>query len=108
MHGDMPEINVKQFGLHFAQNGGQLFHFSRRNLPGRFLHLFEPEPANEMRRRFSDDRDFLEWISLRFLALLRDHERLEALERSDLPVDVQHLRLEKGRAIKGGDRLWVS
>src|SRR5437868_11612706 len=104
MHGDVPEINVKQLRVHFATNRGQLPHFRWRNLPGRVLHLFEPEPANEMRRWFSDDRDFLEWIPLGFLALLRDHERLNALERSDLPVDVQHLRLEKSRAITGDYR----
>ena len=57
-----------------------------------------------MRRRFSDDRDRFKGKPLRFLALLRDHDRPKSLQRSDLPVDVQHLRLEKRRAIAGDDR----
>jgi hypothetical protein len=36
---------------------------------------------------------------------LRDHERLDALERSDLPVDVEHLRLQERRAIRRDDGL---
>jgi len=61
-----------------------------------------------MQRRFCDDVDLIERKQVRIFTLLRDHDWVKAAEAGYLPVDVQHLRLEKGRAIKGGDRLWVS
>ena len=57
-----------------------------------------------MRWWFGDDLDLVEWKLLRIFALLRDNERLDACEGRDLPVDMQHLRLEKSRAVKSGDR----
>src|SRR5258708_5371005 len=60
-----------------------------------------------MRRRSCDDVDLIEWKPLRVLAFLGDNGWLNATKAGDLPVNVQHLRLEKGRAIKGDDRLWV-
>jgi hypothetical protein len=38
---------------------------------------------------------------------LRDDHRPKALQCGDLPVNVQHLRFEKRRAITGDDRRWV-
>src|SRR6266478_2332017 len=57
-----------------------------------------------MQRRFCDDVDLIERKQVRIFTLLRDHDWVKAAEAGYLPVDVQHLRLEKGRAIKGGDR----
>ena len=61
-----------------------------------------------MQGRFCDDIDLIERKQVRIFTLLRDHDWVKAAEAGYLPVDVQHLRLEKRRAIKGGDRLWVS
>src|SRR3954463_16741396 len=57
-----------------------------------------------MRSWFADDRDVVERIARRFLSFLRDDKGLNALERSDLPIDMEHLRLEEGRAITGDYR----
>ena len=61
-----------------------------------------------MQGRFCHDVDRIERKQVRIFTLLRDDDWVKAAEAGYLPVDVQHLRLEKGRAIKGGDRLWVS
>ena len=61
-----------------------------------------------MRRRFSDDVDLVERKLFGILALLSDDDWLDAPKSGDLPVDVQHLRLEKSRAVKSGDWPWIS
>ena len=61
-----------------------------------------------MNPRFSDNKERSERELLGILPLLRDDDWSESLERGDLPVDVKHLRLEKGRAITGDDRLRTS
>ena len=57
-----------------------------------------------MQRRFWDDLDPIERKARRVFAFLGDDDRKNALERDDLPVDVQHLRFQKRRAIAGDDR----
>jgi hypothetical protein len=37
--------------------------------------------------------------------LLRNHHRLASLQGGYLPVDMQHLRFQKRRAITGDDRM---
>ena len=61
-----------------------------------------------MQGRFCYDVDRIERKQVRIFTLLRDDDWVKAAEAGYLPVDVQHLRLEKRRAIKSGDRLWVS
>ncbi len=62
-----------------------------------------PKAPRKMHRRFPDQEDRLEGEPLRFLAFLRDHDRAKTLQSRDLPVDVEHLRLEKSRAIRSDD-----
>ena len=104
MDRDVPEINVEQLRLIFLEQMLDLQDLAVRNLPGRFSHRPKPEPPQEMRRRFSDDKDRFKRKPLRLLALLRDDHRPKPLQRGYLPVNVQHLRLEKRRAIAGDDR----
>ena len=61
-----------------------------------------------MQGRFCYDVDRIERKQVRIFTLLRDDDWVKAAETGYLPVDVQHFRLEKRRAIKGGDRLWIS
>src|ERR1043166_1004832 len=103
MDGDVSEINVKELRVYLRENLDELAHFGIRHCPRRIPHLLEPESPGEMCGWLSDDRDFLKWVAVRFLAFLRDDKRLDALQRSDLPVDVEHLRLEERRAITGDD-----
>ena len=99
MDGDMPEINVEQLRIVAIENCPQLLLFTARDLPRRVLKLLEPEPAQEMSWRFADNLNGRKWESRRLLTFLRDHDWTEPLQRRDLPVDVQHLRLEECRAV---------
>ena len=51
-----------------------------------------------------DEMDLMEWKFLWILAFLGDNDGLNLLESANLPVDVQHLRLEKRRAIECDNR----
>jgi hypothetical protein len=57
-----------------------------------------------MQKRFPDEENGLERKSVRLFPFLRDYNWAEPLQPGDLPVDVQHLRLEKGRTITGNNR----
>ena len=57
-----------------------------------------------MRRRLGDNVDRFKWVAGGLLALLRDDDRPASLQGSDLPIDVQHLRFKKRRAITSDDR----
>jgi hypothetical protein len=61
-----------------------------------------------MRRRPRHDVDLLEREFFRVLAFLGDDVRPDPAERGNLPVDVEHLRFQEGRAIKRNDRPWIS
>ena len=61
-----------------------------------------------MSGRLRDDVDRIKWVVVGLLALLRDHHRPASLQGSYLPVDVQHLRFKKGRAIRCDDGERVS
>ncbi len=56
-----------------------------------------------MAPRFLDYVDFLKRKLFRIFALLCDDNRQNSLQRSDLPVDVEHLRFQKRRAVKCND-----
>ena len=45
------------------------------------------------------DTNFREWKTVCILAFLREDDRSHSLKGNDLPIDVEHLWLEKGRAI---------
>src|ERR1700736_4856553 len=60
-----------------------------------------------MRRRFSGDVDLIERKPVHMLAFLRDDNWLDPPKSRDLPINVQHLRLEKRRTVEGDDRFWI-
>src|SRR2546428_811473 len=57
-----------------------------------------------MRRWFASFVDRIKREAVGFFTLPRDNDGTDALEGSDLPVDVVHFRLEKCRAVKCNDR----
>ena len=103
MNRDVAEINVQQIRASGSEHADEFRGFVAGDPPGRIAQLPEPNPSEEMRRRFRNDDDVAEGKTLGFLALLRDDDGPEPLERSDLPIDVEHLRLEKGRTIGRDD-----
>ena len=82
---------------------GQRAAFARRHLPRFVVQLSKPKPPQKMGRPFPDDVNLIEWKLGGVLAFLRDDEWPHPPERGDLPVDMQHLRLEKRRAITSDD-----
>ncbi len=104
MDRDVPEINVQQLRFGVVQYALELQDLAVGNLPGRCAQFSKPKAAQEMRRRFSDDKDRVERKPLCLFALLGDDHRPKPLQRGYLPVNVQHLRLEKRRAVAGDDR----
>src|SRR6266496_1908826 len=56
-----------------------------------------------MRCWFRNKLNRLKWEALGFFALLRNHHRSTSFQRRDLPVDMQHLRFQKRRAITSDD-----
>ena len=104
MDRDVSEINVQELRLVLREHILEPTYFGVRYLPGRVLQITKPKAAQEMRDRFSNQTDRIEGEARGFLTLLRDYDRTETLQRGDLPVDVQHLRLEKRRAIAGDNR----
>ncbi len=100
MDRDVTEKNVQKLRAFPVQNRGDRPYFPHRQLPGLVANLPKPEAPQKMSGRFLDNLDFLERKLFRILPFLRDHDRLHALETGDLPIDVQHLRLEKGCAVK--------
>ena len=91
--------------IRLLQNSSKSVDLDPRNLPRPVEQLPKPKSPQEMCRRFADDVNGLKREEIGIFPFLRDHDRPDALERGDLPVDVQHLRLEKRRAIRGDDWL---
>src|ERR1051326_1651430 len=56
-----------------------------------------------MRRRFFVDVAPVEWKTDGVFTFLRNDDRLNTMESGDLPVNVQHLRFKKRRAVKCDD-----
>src|SRR5215471_14510749 len=104
MDRDVPEKNVQELRVLSLQNFGDGAHFALRNLPWLVANLSKPEATQKMERGFLDEMDLIERKRFGVLAFLGDDDRLNLSEPGDLPVDVQHLRLEKCRAIECGNR----
>src|ERR1700730_1599207 len=104
MHGDVTEIDVQQLRVRPVQNSAQSVDLDARNLPRPVEQLPEPKPAQEMSGRFTDQGNRLKREEFVIFPVLRYNDRPDALERGNLPVDVQHLRFEKGCAIRCDNR----
>jgi|ERR1700730_6465789 hypothetical protein len=102
---DVPKKNVEKLRVVSVQNASDGGQFSAGNLPRLIVNLSEPEAPQKVGRRLFDDIDLIERKPVGIFSLLGNDHRLDAPKRGDLPVDVQHLRLEKCRAVKSNDRL---
>src|SRR5437588_9032307 len=100
----MAEIDVEQLCVDVGEHVLQGADFTHRNFPRLMGDLFKPNASQEMERRLLYDADIPDWKALGILAFLCDNDRSHSLKGNDLPVDVEHLRFEKGRAIGCNDR----
>jgi hypothetical protein len=92
---------LRVLSIQNATNGSQ---FCARNLPRLVANLPKPKASQKMKGWPFDGVDPIEWEFVGIFSLLGYGDRLDPPKRGDLPVDVQHLRFEKCRAVKGGDR----
>src|SRR5689334_15822085 len=104
MDSDVTEENVQQLRVLPIQDRGNRLHFRSRKLPRFVTNLSKPKTPKKMGRRFFDEIEFFEWKFFRMLPLLRDNDRPNSTQPIDLPIDVQHLQLEKSRTIKRDNR----
>src|SRR5437588_9319337 len=104
MDSDLAKINVQQARVVLAQNTLQCTQFSVRNLPWCITQLPEPKATQEMRCRLGIHMNLVKRVASSLFALLRDHHRNTSLQACDLPINMQHLRFEKCRAITSDDR----
>jgi hypothetical protein len=95
---------VQELRVLSLQNFSDGAHFARRNLPRLVANLSKPKATQKMERGLLDEMDLIEGKRFGVLAFLGDYNRLKLLESGNLPVDVQHLRLEKCRTIKCNNR----
>ena len=100
MDGDMPEINVEQLRLVSDRELSAAVAASPVEIcHGAFRSCLNQNRRRKCSRRFADDLHGRKWESRLLLTFLRNHDRAKPFQRRDLPVDVQHLRLEKCRAV---------
>jgi|SRR5437667_2021152 len=78
-----------------------------RDLPRHVAQLPEPKAPQEMCGRFRNNPDRLKWETLGVFAFLRNYHRSASVQRGYLPVDMQHLRFQKCRAITSDNRACV-
>ena len=107
MDGDVAEVDVEEARVGGVEDAADFRCFAGGKLPGRVAQLPIPNTAEEVAAGFRHDVDGIEWEALGFFALLRDDDGTHAFERRDLPVDVEHLRFKKGRAIGRDDGRWL-
>ena len=105
---NMAKENMEETSILPFENLGQLAQFPGRNLPGQITNLAKPEAPQKMKSRPWNDINLIHRKPRGVFSLLRDYHRLKTLEAGDLPVDVEHLRLQKSRAIERDDWPWIS
>src|SRR6187401_1829441 len=103
MHANMPEIDVQYFCPRAMQ---------RRQRPARFTtidrdrpatHRLLPKPPKLVCTRLAQHGHVIERkLPLPFSPLTKDR-RMPRAQRSDLPIDMQHLRLEEGDDVLRSD-----
>src|SRR5947209_19481396 len=104
MNSDVSEENVQQLRVFPIQNRANRLHFGCGELPWFVANLPKPKASEKMAAGFLDQIDFVERKFSGMLPLLRDNDRPNPMQAGDLPIDVQHLRLQKRRAIKRDNR----
>ena len=101
---DVAEVDVEQAGVDGAQPFQDPASFTAVNGNGAAEELFLPDPPQRMGAGFGEDVHVREGKGVGVLPLLGEHDRAEAAQRGDLPIDVEHLRLEKGDDVGADDR----
>jgi hypothetical protein len=104
VHPDVPEINVHELRVRapkFIAQPVRLGSVNHDRLPKDSLL---PEASQLMGARLREDRHIIKGKTLRILALLAKHHGFPRLQSRDLPINMQHLRLEKGNNVLNSNK----
>src|SRR5688500_12761997 len=103
MHAGVAEINVHQVSAPPLKQPGEHLVFTAVKDRRLLLHKLEPAMAQRVAVRLRDQLNVVKGKELDVLERLRHDERFILVQRPDLPVNVQHFRLQKGGAVTGYD-----
>src|SRR4029077_7479957 len=104
MDRDLAKVNVQNASIDSTQGAEQRAQFSVRNLPRHVAQLPVPKAPEKMCCRLGNNLDVIKREALGLLSFLRNNEWSASSQRCDLPVDMEHLRFQKRRAIASDDR----
>src|SRR5436309_15503731 len=104
MDGDLTEINVQNASIDSTQGAKQRAQFSVRNLPRHVAQLPVPKAPEKMCCRLGNKVDAIKRKALSLFALLCNYHRRASFQSRDLPVDMEHFRFQKRRAITSDNR----
>ena len=103
MHASVPEINMHQIGAPPFEQPGKHLVFAAVKDRRLLLHKLQPAVAQWVAVRLRDQLDVVKGKELVVLERLGHDERFIFVQRPDLPVNVQHFRLQEGGAVTGYD-----
>jgi len=104
MDADVAEEDVEHLGVASLHGGEEVARFGAVDGDRTPEQLFLDEPPELVGARFGEDFEIGEWKLFGVLALLAKDDGAEGAEAGDLPIDVEHLRLEEGDDVLDGDR----
>ena len=106
---NVPEIDMQHGTVHPLNLCGDPARFRAVDHDRAIADLLHPDAAQAVSGRFGQHRQGVrvKGKPRGFLPFLAEHHRPPAPQRGDLPVDVEHLRLEKSGAILDGDGAFV-
>lgn len=99
------EVDVEDVGVAPFQDAGEGSVFAAVDDRRFAADVFEPEAAEEIAADWRNGFDVIERVAVGAAAFFGHHEGFPSLQAGDLPVDVEHLRLEEGCAVAGDDGL---
>jgi hypothetical protein len=99
----VPEVDVHQVGIAPDQDPPDQIEFATVDERRRTREIFQTAPFQRADTRFIEKLDIRERIPAGVLAEPGDNKGANTLKRSDLPVNVEHLRLEKISAKAGNE-----
>ena len=102
MDADVAEVDVEKCGAGALKVLGEGAGLGAGDEEGAAEDGFLPKAAEGAGPGALEGDDGIEREACGFLAFLGEDEGLVCAERGDLPVDVEHLRLEEGGAVLGG------
>jgi hypothetical protein len=101
--GDLTKVNVQEPRVGCIQEAQERTQLCVRNLPRHVADLPGPKSPHEMRCWLRNNLDRLKWKTLGLFAFLGDDHWNASFQGSDLPIYMQHLRLQKRRAVTGNN-----